>query len=382
MEVNEDCYVPIDLKAQFIRSDAQTDFSSLPHYWRRVAGANYYRGAYYSLFGGRESILLNKRISCAWVAVPESRNKWDPCAVRLEINGRKAGYISAKVAPLLYSIAEYWRMQGKKLLLPGKIWFENDTSMPGYDLNAFVAVPTRQELSNHIPVNEIISEVMEWWISAPDEIREELILNGFHLTRNIRQNLMKHRRSLPSVPLPGAAVGSAPAVIDWAFMGIRQLLLEEKAKERAKEKAKEREQFELLVLDTLSLEGTYRATAAKLGISAGTVSLIAKNHGVQRIAHRTEVKRVLERCESALTLQREGKTVAQVSEALNLSSGYVEKLLSDAKFYETPDRNKERLFLADLFGRGELENREDISTTLKARARVDSQVLAFLKAQG
>lgn len=378
MEVNEDCYVPIDLEARFIRSDAQTDFNSLPHYWRRVAGANYYRGAYYSVFGGRESILLNKRISFAWVAVPESRNKWDPCAVRLEINGRKAGYISAKVAPTLYSIAEYWRMQGKKLLLPGRIWFEHDTSMPGYDLNAFVAVPTRQELSNHIPVNEIISEVMEWWISAPEEIREELILNGFHLTRNIRQNLMKHRRSLPSVPLPGAAVGSAPAVIDWAFMEIRQLLREEKAKEEAKE----REQFELLVLDTLSLEGTFKATAAKLGISAGTVSKIAKKHGVQRIAHRTEVKSLLERCESALTLQREGKTVAQVSEALNLSFGYVEKLLSDAKFYETPDRNKERLFLVDLFRCGELENREDISKSSRARACVDSQVLAFLKARG
>ena len=103
---------------------------------------------------------------------------------------------------------------------------------------------------------------------------------------------------------------------------------------------------------------------------------------MQRIAHRTEVKSLLERCESALTLQREGKTVAQVSEALNLSFGYVEKLLSDAKFYETPDRNKERLFLVDLFRCGELENREDISKSSRARACVDSQVLAFLKAHG
>lgn len=378
MEVDEDCYVPIDLKARFIRSDAQTDFNSLTHYWRRVAGANYYRGAYYSVFGGRESILLNKRISFAWVAVPEPRNKWDPCAVRLEINGRKAGYISAKVAPTLYSIAEYWRMQGKKLLLPGRIWFENDTSMPGYDLNTFVAVPTRQELSNHIPVNEIVSEVIEWWTSAPEEIREELILNEFHLTRNIRQNLMKHRRSLPSVPLPGAAAGRAPTVIDWAFFEIRQLLLEEKAKE----KAKERERFELLVLDTLSVEGTFRATAAIHGISASTVSKVAKKHGVQRIARRPDFKGILERCESALTLQREGRTVAQVSEALGLSFGYVEKLLSDAKFYERPVRNKERLSLVNLFRRGELEDRADISESSRARARVDSQVLAFLKAQG
>ena len=378
MEVNEDCYVPIDLEARFIRSDAQTDFNSLQHYWRRVAGANYYRGAYYSVFGGRESILLNKRISFAWVAVPEPRNKWDPCAVRLEINGRKAGYISAKVAPTLYSIAEYWRMQGKKLLLPGRIWFENDTSMPGYDLNTFVAVPTRQELSNHIPVNEIVSEVIEWWTSAPEEIREELILNEFHLTRNIRQNLMKHRRSLPSVPLPGAAAGRAPAVIDWAFFEIRQLLREEKAKE----KEKEREQFELLVLDTLSVEGTFRATAAIHGISGGTVSKIAKKHGVQPIARRPDFKGILERCESALTLQREGRTVAQVSEALGLSFGYVEKLLSDAKFYERPVRNKERLSLVNLFRRGELEDRADISESSRARARVDSQVLAFLKAQG
>ena len=89
----------------------------------------------------------------------------------------------------------------------------------------------------------------------------------------------------------------------------------------------------------------------------------------------------MERCESALTLQREGRTVAQVSEALGLSFGYVEKLLSDAKFYERPVRNKERLSLVNLFRRGELEDRADISESSRARARVDSQVLAFLKAQ-
>ena len=152
--------------------------------------------------------------------------------------------------------------------------------------------------------------------------------------------------------------------------------------EKAKEKEKEREQFELLVLDTLSVEGTFRATAAIHGISGGTVSKIAKKHGVQPIARRPDFKGILERCESALTLQREGRTVAQVSEALGLSFGYVEKLLSDAKFYERPVRNKERLSLVNLFRRGELEDRADISESSRARARVDSQVLAFLKAQG
>lgn len=67
---------------------------------------------------------------------------------------------------------------------------------------------------------------------------------------------------------------------------------------------------------------------------------MASNHNQQTRSNR------LERCSRALSLQREGLSRAAIAEELSLGPETVKSLLRDAKFYEAPANDEERLSLA------------------------------------
>lgn len=121
-QLNDDgYYCPIDLDVPFVLTDEPPDYNSISYYWRRVAGAGHCRETYKSIFGSARNIIDCAQISVAFEAVPEPDNPWDPCAVRLDLNGKKAGYVNAGAAPKVYSIARYWELQGKKVFASGNI---------------------------------------------------------------------------------------------------------------------------------------------------------------------------------------------------------------------------------------------------------------------
>lgn len=95
-------YCPINMMIPFEVPNGYPDFNTIPHYWRRVAGAHYCRKAYKSYFKIGRVPMSTRHASVRFAAIPEPSNKYDPCAVRLDLNGIKAGYVNSTSAPRLY----------------------------------------------------------------------------------------------------------------------------------------------------------------------------------------------------------------------------------------------------------------------------------------
>lgn len=377
-QLNDDgCYCPIDLDAPFVLTDKPPDYNSIPYYWRRVAGAGYCRKAYISTLGKPRSAINCARTSVAFEAVPEPDNAWDPCAVRLDLNGKKAGYVNASAAPRLYSIARYWEFQGKRLVLPGAIWFDLSEGSENYDLNSWVALPTVQEVKNHIPVDLIIQELVSWWKNAPQDIRDDLEESNFYLSHKVYHHLTDNHHLIPHVPLEGPAEGPSPLVVNWALAEIRSMRYEEKAEIRALE----RQQFEADIVERVRAGMSYTAVARALGVSPPTVSKIAKKYGIQSTRNTADVARIVERCRTALSLQSSGMSVAEVGEAMGVSARSAEKLLGNGRFYASPSDYPERLGLAECQLRGQLASDGKMSERQKQQARRDASVLAYLRTE-
>lgn len=377
-QLNDDgYYCPIDLDAPFVLTDKPPDYNSIPYYWRRVAGAGYCRKAYISTLGKPRSAINCARTSVAFEAVPEPDNAWDPCAVRLDLNGKKAGYVNASAAPRLYSIARYWEFQGKRLVLPGVIWFDLSGGSENYDLNSWVALPTVQEVKNHIPVDLIIQELVSWWKNAPQDIRDDLEESHFHLSHKVHRHLADNHHLIPHVPLEGTTEGLSPLVVDWALAEIRSMFYEEKAEKRALE----RQQFEADVVEKVRTGMSYTATAKALGVSPSTVSKIAKKHGIKSTRNTTDAARIIERCRTALSLQSSGMSVAEVGEAMGVSARSAEKLLGNGRFYASPRDYPERLRIAERQLCGQLECDLEISENKKRQAHRDAAVLTYLRTE-
>jgi len=375
-QLNDDgCYCPIGLDVPFVLTDAPPDYNSIPYYWRRVAGAGYCRKAYISTLGKPRSAINCARTSVAFEAVPEPDNAWDPCAVRLDLNGKKAGYVNASAAPRLYSITRYWELQGKRLVLPGVIWFDLSEGSENYDLNSWVALPTVQEVKKHIPVDLIIQELVSWWKNAPQDIRDDLEKSYFHLSHKVHRHLVDNHHLIPHVPLEGAAEGPSPLVVDWALAEIRSMRYEEKAAKRALE----RQQFEADVVERVRAGMSYTATARALGVSTPTVSKIAKKHGIKSTRNATNASQIVERCRAALSLQSSGMSVAEVGEAMGVSARSAEKLLGNGRFYASPSDYPERLGLAEHQLHGKLECDLEIPEDKRRQARRDAAVLMYLE---
>lgn len=370
-------YCPIDLDIPFVLTDALPNYDSIPYYWRRVSGVAYCKTAYTSIIGSRRNLKTFGKRPVAFEATPEPNNPFDPCAVRLELNGKKAGYVNAGAAPKVYSVARYWQMLGKKCLLPGIFWPESHKGCRGFDLNSWVAIPTVQEVKNHIPVDLIIQELVTWWKNASQDIRDDLEGSRFHLSRKVYSHLVDNHHLIPHVPLEGPAEGPSPLVVDWALAEIRSMRYEEKAEERALE----RQQFEVDVAEKVRAGMSYTATARALGVSPQTVSKIAKKYGVQSTCNTTDVARIVERCRTALSLQSSGMSVAEVGEAMGVSARSAEKLLGNGRFYASPSDYPERLGLVECQLRGQLASDGKVSERQKRQARRDASVLAYLRTE-
>lgn len=367
-------YCPINMMIPFEVPNGYPDFNTIPHYWRRVAGAHYCRKAYKTYFKIGRTAVSTRHASVRFAAIPEPSNKFDPCAVRLDLNGIKAGYVNATSAPRLYSIAKYWESQGKVTYLPGEIWFDLSELERGYDLNSWVALPTDQELYNHIPVDKIVEEMLSWWKEAPSDICDELKRSWFHMTPKIRRHMMRKRDLLPDVPIHGPAEGRAPLVVEWALREIRLADQAERARKRLERRSNRNEQIVHLLKQGLN----FRETAERLKLSPGTVSKVAKELGFVAHGKKSDAESILNRCYRALELQKSGLTVAEVAESMGVSVGTVERYLGDGRFYAFPDLNMDRLLLACEYYDGLTQEQAKCSVNQWRRARVDSCVLAHL----
>lgn len=151
--------------------------------------------------------------------------------------------------------------------------------------------------------------------------------------------------------------------------------------EKEAKQALERQQFEANVVEKVRAGMSYTATAKALGVSPATVSKIAKKYEIQSTRNATDVARAVERCRTALSLQSSGMSVAEVGEAMGLSGRSAEKLLRNGRFYTSPRDYPERLGLAELQLRGQLEPDLKVSEDKKRQARRDAVVLTYLRTE-
>lgn len=367
-------YCPIDMLIPFEVPNGYPDFNTIPHYWRRVAGAHYCRESYNTYFKIGQTPVSTRQASVRFAAIPEPSNEWDPCAVRLDLNGIKAGYVNATSAPRLYSIAKYWEMRGKVTYLPGQIWFDLSELERGYDLNAWVALPTDQELSNHIPVDKILEQLLYWWKTAPSDIRDDLVNHWYHMTPKVRHHMLGKRDLLPDVPMHGSAEGRAPLVVEWALREIRLYDQAERARKRAIVRFERNER----IISLLKQGKTFRETAELLNLSSTTVSRVAKEHGYEPVKKKPDIRRILDVSSQAIKLQKSGLSVAKVADSLGVSLGTAEKYLTDARFYASPELYVDRFVCAYQYHAGLVEAGVELSDDKRRRARVDAYVLAYL----
>lgn len=277
-------------------------------------------------------------------------------------------------APRLYSIAKYWEERGKVTYLPGEIWFDMSELERGYDLNSWVALPTDQELSNHIPVGKIMEEMLSWWKEAPSDVHDDLVRSWYQMTPKVRRHMMRKRDLLPDVPIHGPAEGRAPLVVEWGLREIRLADQAERARKRVEWRNKRNDQIVHLLKQGLS----FRETAQCLKLSPGTVSKVAKEFGFVSHGKKSDAKSILNKCYRALELQNSGLTVAEVAESMRVSFGTAERYLGDGRFYAFPDLNMERLLLACEYYDGLTREQAKCTVSQWRRARVDSCVLAHL----
>lgn len=367
-------YCPINMMIPFEVPNGYPDFNTIPHYWRRVAGAHYCRKAYKTYFKIGRIPMSTRHASVRFAAIPEPSNKYDPCAVRLDLNGIKAGYVNSTSAPRLYSIAKYWEARGKITYLPGEIWFDLSELERGYDLNSWVALPTDQELYNHIPVDKIMEEMLSWWKEVPSDVHDDLVRSWYQMTPKVRCHMMRKRDLLPDVPIHGPAEGRAPLVVEWALREIRLADQAERARKRLEQRNERNDQIVHLLKQGL----TFRETAECLKLSPGTVSKVAKQFGIAPIEKKLDAKGILKKCYRALELQKSGLSVAKVAESMGVSVGTAERYLGDGRFYAFPDLNMDRLLLACEYHDGLTREQAECSVNQWRRARVDSYVLAHL----
>lgn len=195
-------------------------------------------------------------------------------------------------------------MRGKVTYLPGQIWFDLSELERGYDLNAWVALPTDQELSNHIPVDKILEQLLYWWKTVPSDIRDDLVNHWYHMTPKVRHHMLGKRDLLPDVPIHGSAEGRAPLVVEWALREMRLYDQAERARKRAVLRSERNEQ----IMSLLKQGKTRRETAELLKLSATTVSKVAKEYGYTPAKRKPDVLRILNVSTQALELQKSGSS--------------------------------------------------------------------------
>ncbi len=389
--------VPMDREFDYDPESA-IDFDELESYWSRIAGAYYYQDAYCAI--GKEALTRKGQIfRLSLQAVAEPDNEYDPCAVMLTLNGMKCGYVPAHVSPRIYSFVMYQYAQGNSCFLPGAFCIDDDSDSDSDDLdfcesysdideyecfieedqshfhnyhfNVWVALPTAQTIENHLDQDLINEQMFRIWRKAPDEIKRQLREFGFHFRTLELYNYFKSEAgSRTVIPFEGPADGESSVAVDRALMYIRKLFFAQQMQIKYERNAR--------IIEAVSQGRTFKSVAEEFGVSASTVSKIAKDAGVHHTATACVNERYdnyLTRCIEMVILRNEGLSLKDIASRFKVSYKTVEKMLADGRFYRDPSCNPRRLALVTLV----LENRENemlqMSSYIRNRARRDAIIL-------
>lgn len=345
--------------------------------------------------------------------VPEPRNRWDRCAVALDLDGRRVGYLQTGTARVWCDVVRAWNQAGFALYLPARInrWGERKESagltlagISWSDLDDLAhAAGLEQDfaaLCTRLTPAERQGLIEDRGYTASDESLRAL----WALREEFPQFTWQHRRDgkglAERMPFWVGHFVRAEMRRHRTYMGL-MARVERMAKKRIK--AMERAQRE--VRRTAYLQHgpragklhragmSKRAIATRLGITDHEVrKLLASEQAMDPGAstwHSAAKQERLDAARVALAHQRAGLTRSEICERMGRSVESIKQLLSDAKFYETPAKFPGRYELArqcmELRAKGlaksEVLDAMSVSTPVRLRAFRDASVLEMLASE-
>lgn len=288
----EQDYLPIDLNTPFDwnPNGGKIDFNSRSSMWIRAAAVHYFLDAYKSMFRSRFKVGNQyEAFRLPVIAIPEPSNNYDPCAVQLKVNNTAAGYIPARLSPEMYSFVRYQELNGRRCILPAVCKFdhfydeyyyedEDEVRELEYDVNLWICVPTLHHIQDHLDQDQINKEFKNVYETAPEDIRNVLQKDGFHLrSMQVYEHFLSKSSSMPNVPLEGPAEGPSPLAVNRALKEIRF----EHEKAKYEEKLKKEYEVILKVLPLIRNGNTFAETSRITGINAQKISKYAKIYGLR-----------------------------------------------------------------------------------------------------
>lgn len=324
--------------------------------------------------------------------VPEPENRHDGCAVAVDLDGERAGYVAASMAAHLHWRVRQLNRDGLACFVPG--WRDED--------EVWMALPTFQALDRRVDVHRALAEVAAVWADLPDDARERVEGNSFHiLEREVWAQWCARRGLAPCAGIPARPdLEQVPPLVNRFLMERRREVIAERARLRgaereaaratkeeetaARRRAKEREKADrderigVILRDGGSVTGTAR----ELGVSEHLVRRVRDELGLTPIsptggAGQGQQQR-LARAQRALELAEAGMSRARIGRELAVGVDSVKDLLSLARFVAEPERFVGRLAYARRAHEQGWTNGQ-VSTSGARRAVTDARALALAR---
>ena len=289
--------------------------------------------------------------------VPEPSNPHDPHALAADLNGVRAGYVGASMAPYYQWLVRATNASGKRCLVPGFI--ENPES-------TWVVLPTLRVVEDLLGAESLLTRLRGVWNVLPVELQKRVEADYFHPGEETAAELWGYRQLEPELfpvsPDPEAYSPGWRRMLNAVRLERNERLVEERRLRReaeAAEKERRRQEREKLVTERDDkIRDLFRTGESKAGISRSlgvSHDTILKALGDQDVGPSqggnnawsdTMQNDRLQRCFRAIELQKEGATRAQIARLFGVSPESAKLLLADGRFYQDPESHPERLTLA------------------------------------
>ncbi len=300
-----------------------------------IRGTSYYQQA-----------LKRAKSSTFATLVPQLNNAHDNTAIGIQANNSLIGYVPRNMAHTLYSQIGFLKLQGHSLRISVHINHNAESSKyldyPEY--SAWACIPTHRGINKLAPLKDLKEAFQPLWDSLPDDLRDTIARDGYHLTSETGPQVWKNRHSAPNFWFSRSFDGEN---IDLGVNLALQSLREERRRIEQLEKKKRDKQ--IIRMNESGLPN--KKIAERLAISSSTVRKILKGAGRSAAETKptginaTNVKSLLARAEKCLLAadrQSEGISRAAIAKEMNTSIKSVEKYLTDGKFYRDMSRNFRR----------------------------------------
>lgn len=288
--------------------------------------------------------------------VPEPGNPHDPWAVAFHLDGQRIGYVAASYANGLHEYVAAHNRQGRAVYAYGKIRVDPGES----ERRATVFLPWWQDQLEFQEASGVIEDCDSLIEALPTDMRLRAMRTSQELAPADIRFIWNKKSWAPD--LVWSIRSQIPVALRRRLIELDRKRAEQErvAAAREREKARiakseelaarreakeqERNQIEDSICRLAEAGHSKTAIARMLGCSESRVRSVLTKSVVAAVDANEESRRSrLARGARALEMQREGITRKDIAMALGCGLETVKRLLKDAKFFETPTTDPDRI---------------------------------------